>query len=81
MSRMSELAMEVEIARNIGGVEHEVAMDVTGLLTSVASVVRHSRDPDSVHLVVRDRDLIVDAAQQIVTMLTRIPFQQKDAAE
>lgn len=70
MSRMSELAMDLETARNISSVERDVDFDVNRLVAVTADLLDHARRrPD---LLARDRGMIADSTQQLNRMLDRL---------
>lgn len=75
MSRMSELAADIETARNLVSPEHNIGMDVTRLMNTVVDLLGHSQtNPE---LLAQDYAIIAASHTQLGRVLSRI---QKDVA-
>jgi len=75
MSRMSELAMEGDLARRMSTQEQDIGFDVNRLVAVTADLLDHARSrPD---LLARDRSMIADSVQQLGRMIARL---QEDVA-
>lgn len=62
-------------------IEHKVAMEVCGLTSTIATLIRMSREPQSAGLLALDYMTIFDAHAQLGRVLTRLPITQRTAAE
>ncbi len=60
-------------------IEHHVAMDVTGLVSSVVQIECRARNNETAHLIARDFGILSDAHAQLGRTLARLA--QKEAAE
>jgi hypothetical protein len=77
MSRMSELAADVETARNLAGPEHEIGMDVTRLMNTVVDLLGHSQtNPE---LLARDYAIIAASHIQLGRVLSRLSVKETAA--
>ncbi len=76
-----QLKTESEMSDPAQTPEHRVAMEVCGLTSSIAALIRMSYEPQSKDLLALDYETILDAHQQLGRVLGRLPIINRQAAE